>query len=142
MAHAVKPFVVVARATLAVAAHDLGVDPEDVVWSLHRSVRQGGEPHEGMTASGIEYSVHGIGCRFVTPDGSMVDLDIDGDARPIFNPWRVRLWVRSAGGPEPDDESIRDEAAELVRQGELSVVRGDWWTWVLQPARMTLPYAE
>ena len=134
MAPAVKPFVVVARATLAVAAHDLGVDPDDVVRSLHKSARERGESYEGMTTSGIEYIVHGIGCRFVTPDGSMFDLDIHGDARPIFNSWRVRLWALSAGSPEPDDQSIHDEAAEMVRQGELSVVQGDWWTWVLQPA--------
>ena len=43
MAPAVKPFVVVARATLALAAHDLGVDPDDVVQSLHTSVRERGE---------------------------------------------------------------------------------------------------
>ena len=134
MAPAVKPFVVVARATLAVAAHDLGVDPDDVILSLLKSVQERGESFEGTTTSGIEYSVHGIGCRFVIPDGSMVDLDIHEDARPIFNAWRVRLWAMSAGGPEPDDHSIHDEAAEMVRQGELSVVQADWWTWVLQPA--------
>ncbi|MFJ8600714.1 DUF6896 domain-containing protein [Streptomyces shenzhenensis] len=40
-----------------------------------RRVRAGHLPKDGAVANGIEYSVHGNGCLFVSTDGHEIDVD-------------------------------------------------------------------
>jgi hypothetical protein len=52
-------------------------------------------PREAVTSSGIEYSVHGVGCRMTAPDGRQVDVDL------VTGPALGRLGgsIRRVAGP-------------------------------------------
>jgi len=48
---------------------------------------------EGRSPGGIDYSVHGAGCRMTDPRGRQVDVDIDVDGLEIFDAWRVHAFL-------------------------------------------------
>jgi hypothetical protein len=80
------------------------------------------------TVSGTEYSVHGIGCRLTTADGTEVDVDIADDGSETFDAWR--LWnfagtLSESGRPAQDD--LAAAAGRLVAAGELREIRSGWY---------------
>lgn len=104
------------------------------VADLQAAVRSRRElPREGVTSSGIEYLVHGAGCRMIAPDGREVDVDIVADPElnhyvEAFDPWRVRWFLDEAAGGGFDDEEIVAACEHLARQGLIrEVVEGRWY---------------
>ncbi|MFJ8128521.1 DUF6896 domain-containing protein [Streptomyces hydrogenans] len=74
------------------------------------------------------YEVHGAGCRFVSDDGTEIDVDFDfaADGSEVFDPWRLRH--HGLGLPEPVDVPERDllSAARSLRP-LLTEVRPGWF---------------
>jgi hypothetical protein len=67
------------------------------------------------------YAVHGTGCRYHTPEGIEVDLDIDleADCIPVFDVWRIRQHAASTGMEPGEDDEISAACAEFVLRGVL-----------------------
>jgi len=88
---------------------------------------------EGVTRSGIEYSVHGAGCRMTAPDGREVDVDLvtdpgDGQDVEAFDAWRIRWFLHEAADESFGDAEILLACAQLTREGTLrEVVEGRWY---------------
>jgi hypothetical protein len=83
-------------------------------------------PLEGVTSSGIQYVVHGAGCRMTADDGREVDVDVvvdpaTGDEVEAFDAWRVRWFLDEAadGGLEIADVTA---ACRHLAQGPGKVV--------------------
>ncbi|WP_217223063.1 DUF6896 domain-containing protein [Streptomyces anulatus] len=72
------------------------------------------------------YTVHGAGCRFVSDNGTEVDVDFTADGSTIFDLWRLRQYGLSL--PEPLDLTD-DELRAAVRslQPLLNEVRPGWF---------------
>jgi hypothetical protein len=87
---------------------------------------------EGRTASGIEYSVHGVGCRMTDEDGREVDVDLIPDPHTTivveaFDVWRIKL-VLSGNGYHPlTNEELNAACEQLAACGELRVVKQGRW---------------
>ncbi|MGW5556480.1 DUF6896 domain-containing protein [Micromonospora sp. NPDC003944] len=90
-------------------------------------------PREGVTRSGIEYTVHGAGCRMVSSDGRAVDVDLVTDpvlgrAVEAFDAWRIRWFLDEAADDGYDHEEIVEACIHLAREGHLrEVVEGRWF---------------
>lgn len=104
------------------------------VVDLQAAVRSRRElPREGVTSSGIEYSVHGAGCRMVAPDGREVDVDLVADPKfhrdvEAFDSWRIRWFLDEAAEDGFSNEEIVAACAYHARQGLLrEVVEGRWY---------------
>ncbi|MFJ3176564.1 DUF6896 domain-containing protein [Streptomyces roseus] len=73
------------------------------------------------------YTVHGAGCRFVSDNGTEVDVDFATDGSEIFDLWRLRLYGLSL--PEPLDVTDQDlRAAVRSLQPLLTEVRPEWFS--------------
>ncbi|WP_393087688.1 DUF6896 domain-containing protein [Streptomyces sp. LN704] len=73
------------------------------------------------------YNVHGAGCRFVSDNGTEVDVDFGADGRGVFDLWRLRGYGLSL--PEPfdvTDEDLRSAVQSL--QPLLTEVRPGWFS--------------
>jgi hypothetical protein len=73
------------------------------------------------------YTVHGAGCRFVSDDGTEVDVDFAADGSEVFNLWRLRWYGLSL--PEPldvTDEDLRSAVRSL--EPLLTEVRSGWFS--------------
>jgi hypothetical protein len=84
-------------------------------------------PREGVTSSGIEYTVHGAGCRIAAPDGRQVDVDLvtdpaTGDRLEAFDAWRIRWFLDEAAQDGYSNEEIEAACAYLAREGALREV--------------------
>ncbi|GAA0247941.1 DUF6896 domain-containing protein [Cryptosporangium japonicum] len=90
-------------------------------------------PREGVTTSGIEYSVHGAGCRLTAPDGREVDVDLVTDPGvghevEAFDAWRIRWFLDEAAEEGFTDPEILLACARLSANGTLRpVVEGRWY---------------
>ncbi|MFI6260080.1 DUF6896 domain-containing protein [Micromonospora zamorensis] len=90
-------------------------------------------PREGLTHSGIEYTVHGAGCRMVSSDGREVDVDLVTDpvlGRVVeaFDAWRIRSYLDEAADGGHNHEDIVEACIHLAREGHLrEVVEGRWF---------------
>jgi hypothetical protein len=95
---------------------------------LVRAVTARQVPRTGQLPDGSEYEVHGIGCALVTPSGLEIDVDVEEDGSPSFNPWRVRQFALSAD-PASDLElpALASACQELAGVGELRALRPDWY---------------
>jgi hypothetical protein len=90
-------------------------------------------PREGLTRSGIEYTVHGAGCQMISSDGREVDVDLVTD--PVlgceveaFDAWRVRWFLDEAADHGYSDEDIGTACTQLAGEGHLrEVVEGRWF---------------
>ncbi|MGB8941386.1 MAG: hypothetical protein WCD21_14295 [Streptomyces sp.] len=73
------------------------------------------------------YTVHGAGCRFVSDNGTEVDVDFAVDGSEIFDLWRLRLYGLSLSEP-PDvtDQDLRTAVQSL--QPLLTEVRPGWFS--------------
>ncbi|MFF0255961.1 DUF6896 domain-containing protein [Micromonospora zamorensis] len=90
-------------------------------------------PREGLTRSGIEYTVHGAGCRMVNSDGREIDVDLVTDpvlGREVeaFDAWRIRWFLDEAADDSYNHEDIVEACIDLAREGHLrEVVEGRWF---------------
>lgn len=90
-------------------------------------------PREGVTRSGIEYTVHGAGCRMISSDGREVDVDLVTDpvlGREVeaFDAWRIRWFLDEAADDGYSDEDIVVACTHLAGEGHLrEVVEGRWF---------------
>jgi len=104
------------------------------VEGLLAAVRSSRElPRVGVTSSGIEYTVHGAGCRMVAPDGREVDVDLITDSGlgrvvEAFDAWRIRWFLEQAAGDRHGGEDIVAACTYLCGEGQLrEVVAGRWF---------------
>ncbi|MGK5545637.1 DUF6896 domain-containing protein [Streptomyces sp. URMC 127] len=73
------------------------------------------------------YQVHGFGCRFVSDDGTEVDVDFAADGSAVFDFWRLRGYGRSL--PEPLDVADQDMRSAVQSLGPLlTEVRPGWFS--------------
>ncbi|MEU6075078.1 hypothetical protein [Micromonospora sp. NPDC047074] len=91
-------------------------------------------PRQGITSSGIEYTVHGAGCRMVSSDGREVDVDLVTDpvlGREVeaFDACRIRWFLDEAAKDGYSHEDIVAACTHLAGEGHLrEVVEGRWFT--------------
>jgi hypothetical protein len=94
----------------------------DVV-GLARSRRISRSDHIGT----YFYNVHGAGCRFVSANGTEVDVDFAADGSEIFDLWRLHWYGLSL--PEPLDLTDQDmRSAVQSLQPLLTEVRPRWFS--------------
>ncbi|MEU3739855.1 hypothetical protein AB0E78_22585 [Streptomyces sp. NPDC032198] len=73
------------------------------------------------------YMVHGAGCRFVSDNGTEVDVDFAVDGSEIFDLWRLRLYGLSLSEPlDVTDQDLRTAVQSL--QPLLTEVRPGWFS--------------
>ncbi|MFJ9822626.1 DUF6896 domain-containing protein [Streptomyces sp. NPDC101151] len=90
---------------------------------LARSRRISRSGHIGTYA----YKVHGAGCRFVSDNGTEVDVDFAADGSEVFDLWRLRGYGLSLPKPlDVTDEDLR--AAVRLLQPLLTEVRPGWFS--------------
>ncbi|MFF3733643.1 DUF6896 domain-containing protein [Streptomyces sp. NPDC002476] len=96
--------------------------------SILRRVRAGQLPKDGELANGIEYSVHGNGCLFVSVDGHEVDVDFLANGTPVFDAWRIERFSLSRGvAPVSTAEELTRECRLMVSSGTLEEASGGWF---------------
>ncbi|MDZ5447282.1 hypothetical protein U2F26_32010 [Micromonospora sp. 4G57] len=89
---------------------------------------------EGLTRSGIEYTVHGAGCRIISSDGREVDVDLVTDpllGREVeaFDAWRIRWFLNEAADDGYSHDDIIAACTHLASEGHLrEVIGGRWFT--------------
>ncbi|MGW6482189.1 DUF6896 domain-containing protein [Streptomyces sp. NPDC055059] len=92
----------------------------DVV-GLARSRRISRSGHIGS----YSYTVHGAGCRFVSDNGTEVDVDFAADGSEVFDLWRLRWYGLSLPQPlDVTDQDLRSAVRSL--QPLLTEVRPGW----------------
>jgi hypothetical protein len=85
-------------------------------------------PKDGELANGIEYSVHGNGCLFVSVDGHEVDVDFLANGTPVFDAWRIERFSLSRGvAPVSTAEELTRECHLMVSSGTLEEVSKGWF---------------
>ncbi len=73
------------------------------------------------------YTVHGAGCRFVSGNGTEVDVDFAADGSEVFDLWRLRWYGLSLPEPlEVTDEDLRSAVRSL--RPLLAEVRPGWFS--------------
>ncbi|MFI2458231.1 DUF6896 domain-containing protein [Streptomyces sp. NPDC019539] len=72
------------------------------------------------------YTVHGTRCRFVSDDGTGVDVDFAADGSEVFDFWRLRWYGLSL--PEPLDVTDQDPSAVRSLRPLLDEVRPGWFS--------------
>ncbi|MFJ4818070.1 DUF6896 domain-containing protein [Streptomyces sp. NPDC088801] len=93
------------------------------VLGLARSRRISRSGHIGT----YSYEVHGAGCRFVSDNGTVVDVDFAADGSEVFDLWRLRWYGLSL--PEPLDVTDQDlRSAVRSLQPLLDEVRPGWFS--------------
>lgn len=93
------------------------------VLGLARSRRISRSDHIGA----YSYTVHGAGCRFVSDNGTEVDVDFAADGSEVFDLWRLRQYGLSL--PEPLDRTDQDlRTAVRSLQPLLTEVRPGWFS--------------
>lgn len=93
------------------------------VLGLARSRRISRSDHIGS----YSYTVHGAGCRFVSDNGTEVDVDFAADGSEVFDLWRLRWYGLSL--PEPLDVTDQDlRSAVRSLQPLLTEVRPGWFS--------------
>jgi hypothetical protein len=102
------------------------------VSDLMKAVRSGASPRlprEGRSRTGIEYSVHGAGCRMTDEHGQEVDVDLVGDDETeAFDGWRIKNFLGEYSGEQVSVDRLRRACAHLSSLGELRVVQpGPWY---------------
>jgi hypothetical protein len=87
----------------------------------------------GRTESGIEYFVHGIGCRMTDERGIEVDVDIVDDVE-AFDAYRVNSFIDSCGDDTLPMVDLIAACAHLAAGGELRELRTGRWYALAVPA--------
>jgi hypothetical protein len=85
-------------------------------------------PRDATVSGGIEYSVHGIGCRLTAADGTEVDVDVADDGSETFDAWRLWNFAGTLpGSGRPPQDELAAAAGRLVATGELREIRSGWY---------------
>jgi hypothetical protein len=93
-------------------------------------------PREGRSSSGIEYSVHGAGCRMTDGDGRgrVVDVDLISDPVHVnayveaFDAYRIEFFLYEGEDGDLSKDDLVAASAHLAALGELrEVVPGRWF---------------
>ena len=84
-------------------------------------------PREGVSSTGVEYSVHGAGCRMIDQRGREVDVDLVGDDVEAFDAWRIRLFLGEGAEGRPSVEELETACTHLAGLGELREVEAGRW---------------
>ncbi|MFE1029284.1 DUF6896 domain-containing protein [Streptomyces sp. NPDC058818] len=93
------------------------------VLGLARSRRISRSGHIGT----YSYTVHGAGCRFISENGTEVDVDFEADGSEVFDLWRLRWYGLSLPDPlDVTDEDLRSAVRSL--QPLLDEVRSGWFS--------------
>ncbi|WP_435863344.1 DUF6896 domain-containing protein [Streptomyces tendae] len=72
-------------------------------------------------------TVHGAGCRFVSDNGTEVDVDFTADGSEVFDLWRLRWYGLSL--PEPLDAADQDLRSAVRSLHPLLIeVRPGWFS--------------
>lgn len=72
------------------------------------------------------YTVHGAGCRFVSANGTEVDVDFTVDGSEVFDLWRLRSYGLSLSEPlDVTDQDLRSAVQSL--QSLLTEVQPGWF---------------
>jgi hypothetical protein len=74
--------------------------------------REGVFSRTGELKEGVEYSIHGIGCRVLFADDLMVDFDYASELEIGFDAWR--LWLYAGHFPKRYAGFLELEAVELA----------------------------
>ncbi|MEH0982213.1 DUF6896 domain-containing protein [Micromonospora sp. CPCC 205556] len=84
-------------------------------------------PREGTSSTGVEYSIHGAGCRMTDEQGREVDVDLV-DGVEAFDAWRIGFFLDDEGSDARlSDEELFAACAHLAGTGELAEVRPGRW---------------
>jgi hypothetical protein len=83
-------------------------------------------PREGRSSTGIDYSVHGAGCRMRDERGTEVDVDLV-DGAEAFDGWRVQAFLEGREGKSLSVEELHAACSRLAGWGELREVRVHRW---------------
>jgi hypothetical protein len=138
MTHHASPVEAVARfaAALGEIRCQLLADlrPVSDIADLLSAVRSRRElPREGTTSSGIQYTVHGVGCWMMSLDGRKVDVDLVldpvlGHLVESFDAWRIRAFLDEDIRDGYSPEEITAACSSLADEGLLrEVVAGHWF---------------
>jgi hypothetical protein len=96
---------------------------------LMRAVVTGERPRMTRSPGGIEYFVHGIGCRMTDERGHVVDVDLikrdDGITFEAFDDYRVKFYLDDEEGPSV--AQLTAACSELAQRGELIEVQAERW---------------
>ncbi|GAA3921282.1 hypothetical protein GCM10023084_83000 [Streptomyces lacrimifluminis] len=93
------------------------------VLGLVRSRRISRSGHVGA----YSYTVHGAGCRFVSGNGTEVDVDFSADGSEVFDLWRLlRFGLSLPETVDVTDEDLRSAVQSL--QPPLKEVRPGWFS--------------
>jgi hypothetical protein len=98
-------------------------------------------PREGRSSSGIEYSVHGAGCRMTDERGRVVDVDLISDPVHVntdveaFDAYRILFFLYEGEDGDLSKDDLVAASAHLAALGELrEVVPGRWFALGEPPA--------
>ncbi|MFU8875881.1 DUF6896 domain-containing protein [Micromonospora sp. SL4-19] len=83
-------------------------------------------PREGKSSTGIEYSIHGAGCRMTDQRGREVDVDLV-DGVEAFDAWRIKWFLDEQSDACPTVEELRTACSYLSSLGELREVQVNRW---------------
>ncbi len=73
------------------------------------------------------HTVHGAGCRFISGNGTEVEVDFEADGSEVFDLWRLRWYGLSLPDPlDVTDEDLRSAVRPL--QPLLDEVRPGWFS--------------
>ncbi|MEE1671462.1 hypothetical protein RCR19_39185 [Streptomyces sp. WAC07094] len=73
------------------------------------------------------YQVHGVGCLFISDNGTEIDVDFTVDGREVFDFWRLRRYGRSLPDPhDPTEQDLRFAVESL--KPLLIEVRPGWFS--------------
>ncbi|MDH6466411.1 hypothetical protein M2302_006619 [Micromonospora sp. A200] len=99
----------------------------DCVSDLMTAVRHARTlPREGKSSTGIEYSVHGAGCRMTDEQGQEVDIDLVDDAE-AFDTWRIKWFLDEQSDARPSVEELQTACSYLSRLGQLREMQAGRW---------------
>ncbi|MEV7368900.1 hypothetical protein [Streptomyces sp. NPDC091299] len=107
----------------AVTVRDLVVGYIDALNAVGMAMRAAITPLEGLgdmltlarshriigrsgKVGSYSYQVHGVGCLFISDNGTEIDVDFTADGREVFDFWRLRCYGRSL--PDPHDPTKQD----------------------------------
>lgn len=83
-------------------------------------------PREARSSTGIDYCVHGAGCRMTDDQGQEIDVDLVDDVE-AFDAWRVKWFLDKGGDARPSMDELGRACAYLANLGELLEVRAGRW---------------
>ncbi|MEU7771653.1 hypothetical protein AB0C44_10060 [Micromonospora taraxaci] len=83
-------------------------------------------PREGRSSTGIDYSVHGAGCRMTDEHGTVVDVDLV-DGVEAFDGWRVHVFLEGREGESLSVEELHTACSRLASWAELRELQPHRW---------------